>query len=54
MVECPVCGGSVKLGEDTVQGELVACAECGTELEVTGVDPFTVAEAPKEEEDWGE
>ena len=54
MVECPICGGSVKLGEDTVQGELVACAECGTELEVTGVDPFTVAEAPKEEEDWGE
>jgi alpha-aminoadipate carrier protein LysW len=44
----------VELGEDTVQGELVACPECGAELEVTGVVPFTVSEAPKEEEDWGE
>ena len=54
MVECPICGAEVKLGQDTVQGELIACAECGTELEVTGIAPFTVAEAPQEEEDWGE
>ena len=54
MVECPVCAGEVKLGKDTVEGELIACAECGMELEVTGIDPFTVAEAPQEEEDWGE
>lgn len=53
-VECPVCGGEVTLSEDTVQGELIECEECGTELEVTGLQPFTVAEAPQEEEDWGE
>lgn len=54
MVECPVCGASLELNEDTVENELLECGECGTELEVTGVNPFTVAEAPKEEEDWGE
>jgi alpha-aminoadipate carrier protein LysW len=54
MVECPVCGGAVNLPPDTLQGELIACADCGSELEVTGVDPFVLAEAPKEEEDWGE
>lgn len=54
MVECPMCGAEVKPGSDTVEGELVSCPDCGTELEVTGVNPFTVAEAPKEEEDWGE
>jgi len=54
MAECPVCGGTVNLGEDTVEGELIPCGECGSELEVTSVNPFTLAEAPKEEEDWGE
>lgn len=54
MVECPVCGGDLKLNENTVKAELLGCPECGTELEVTGVNPFTLAKAPKEEEDWGE
>lgn len=54
MVECPVCGAEIELDEDTVEGELITCPECGTELEVTGVDPFSVEEAPQEEEDWGE
>jgi alpha-aminoadipate carrier protein LysW len=54
MPECPVCGATVDLKEDTVEGELIACADCGSELEVTGVNPFTLVEAPKEEEDWGE
>ena len=49
-----VCGGTVNLGADTVEGELIPCGECGTELEVKGVNPFVLAEAPKEEEDWGE
>ena len=54
MAECPVCGGTVNLGADTVQGELIPCGDCGSELEVKGVNPFVLAEAPKEEEDWGE
>lgn len=54
MPECPVCGATVELGGDTLAGELKQCPDCGVELEVTGVDPFVLAEAPMEEEDWGE
>ena len=54
MAECPVCGGAVNLGNDTVVGELVSCGDCGSELEVKGLDPLTLAEAPTEEEDLGE
>jgi len=51
MAECPVCGGTVNLGDDTVAGELIPCGECGSELEVKAIDPFVLAEAPKEKED---
>lgn len=54
MSECLVCNAGMALAENTVKGELLQCAECGTELEVTGIKPFTLAEAPKEEEDWGQ
>jgi alpha-aminoadipate carrier protein LysW len=54
MGECPVCGANVPVGEDAVVGELLACPECGTELEVKGLKPVTLSEAPQEEEDWGE
>jgi alpha-aminoadipate/glutamate carrier protein LysW len=54
MVECPVCGAAIQLGQDAVVGELMSCPECGVELEVTGLTPPAVAEAPQEEEDWGE
>jgi alpha-aminoadipate carrier protein LysW len=54
MSECVTCGAEVELGTDVMQGELVECSECGTELEVVGVDPLTLAEAPTEEEDWGQ
>ena len=54
MTECPVCGADVEKAADTVLGELLECSDCGTELEVTNLDPFKVEEAPQEEEDWGE
>lgn len=54
MAECPVCAAEIQLPEDTVQGELIECPDCGTELEVTSVNPFALQEAPSEEEDWGE
>ena len=52
--ECPVCDALIERPEDVVVGELITCADCGTELEVVSTDPFTVSEAPQEEEDWGE
>jgi len=54
MAECPVCGADIEKAADTVLGELLECSDCGTELEVTSLDPFKVEEAPQEEEDWGE
>jgi alpha-aminoadipate carrier protein LysW len=42
------------LAKDTVVGELIECAECGSELEVVGLNPVSLNEAPQEAEDWGE
>ena len=52
--ECPVCGAELKVVGDIVCGEVIECDDCGTELEVESVEPLLVAEAPTEEEDWGE
>ena len=30
------------------------CPGCGAELEITALEPLTLALAPQEEEDWGE
>ncbi len=54
MSECPVCGAAVECKEGTVAGELMECGDCGTDLEVKGVNPFSLEEAPSEEEDWGQ
>ena len=54
MTECPVCGAEVELKEGTVKSELISCGDCGVDLEVTGIEPFELSEAPMEEEDWGQ
>lgn len=51
---CPVCGAAVTLPADPLEGEILACDDCGAELELTSLDPLTLAEAPEVQEDWGE
>lgn len=51
---CPICEAEVEIVEGTVIGELMECGDCGTELEITKVDPIEIQEAPEVEEDWGE
>jgi alpha-aminoadipate carrier protein LysW len=51
---CVTCGDSVTLPDDVEIGEIVDCGSCGTELEVVGVDPAELEEAPDLAEDWGE
>ncbi len=51
---CPACDGPVRLGPTVIVSELLKCAECGTDLEVTSIAPAAVAEAPMDEEDWGQ
>ena len=50
---CPECDAEVEM-QDPMKGEIVSCPDCGVELEVVELDPFTLALAPEEEEDWGE
>jgi alpha-aminoadipate carrier protein LysW len=52
--ECPVCAAEIAITDDMVAGELISCPECGSELEVLSTNPPELAEAPQEEEDWGE
>ncbi len=54
MTECTICAAEIERQEDTIIGELLTCNDCGTELEVTAIDPFIVEEAPQAEEDWGQ
>ena len=54
MAECPVCGASVDVAADAVVAELMECPDCGTELEVLGLEPPELGEAPATEEDWGQ
>lgn len=51
---CTVCEATITLPEGCCEGELVYCEDCGTELEVVSLDPPTLEEAPKVQEDWGE
>ena len=37
---CPECEEDVYVDPETEQGEIVACDECGADLEVVGLDPF--------------
>jgi alpha-aminoadipate/glutamate carrier protein LysW len=51
---CPICDAELTLESVVVVSEIISCRECGSELEVKGLDPVQLAEAPMEEEDWGE
>ena len=51
---CPECDADVEMPTDVMENELVACPECGVELEVMNLDPLELELAPDVEEDWGE
>ena len=39
---CPECDEEVYVDADSEQGDIVTCDECGTDLEVVGLDPIEV------------
>lgn len=53
-LNCPLCDAPVELPDDVMENELVACAECGADLEVIALEPLQLDIAPEVEEDWGE
>ncbi len=54
MAECPICANDIEYYADTILGEILECFDCGSELEVTGINPDSVEVAPEPDEDWGQ
>ena len=48
---CPECDADVQVDEDTDKGDVVECEDCGTQLEVVGLDPIELDVAVEEEEE---
>ena len=51
---CPECEADLTMPTSVMENELIACPDCGAELEVISLDPLTIELAPEVEEDWGE
>ena len=54
---CPECDADVHVDTDGDKGDIVSCEECGTDLEVVGLDPVEldiVEENYDEDEDEDE
>ena len=53
MVLCPECENNLDIDEDSVdEGEVVSCAECGSDFEVVTVSPLELK--PMDEEKYDE
>lgn len=51
---CTECDGALRLPARPMQGEIVRCNGCGSELEIRSVEPLALELAPQVQEDWGE
>ncbi len=51
---CPECEATLDLPADLIEGEIVPCPDCGSELEVASLNPVRLQLAPAVEEEWGE
>ena len=44
MTSCPECESDLDIDvEEVEEGDVVACAECGTEYEIVGVEPLELS-----------
>jgi alpha-aminoadipate carrier protein LysW len=49
MVLCPECDSDLDVEEDELdEGEVVSCAECGSDFEVVGVEPLELTKVSDE------
>ena len=52
MAICPECDADLDVDEfDVDKGDLISCAECGTNLEVTSIAPLELETAGDEDDD---
>jgi alpha-aminoadipate/glutamate carrier protein LysW len=54
--ECKDCGAEIKVPDDSVVGEIVACPDCGADFEITSKVGEKIELKPAESvgEDWGQ
>ena len=52
--DCLICSTEIALENDVEIGEIIECYDCGTEHEVSSIDPIIIKEAPTTSEDWGQ
>lgn len=48
---CPECEADVHVDTDADKGDVVSCEECGTELEIVGLDPVEMDIVEDDDED---
>ena len=46
---CPECDADVHVDTDADKGDMVSCDECGSDLEVVGLDPVELDIVEEEE-----
>ncbi|HYL77084.1 MAG TPA: hypothetical protein VEU96_22910 [Bryobacteraceae bacterium] len=52
MVNCPKCDAVIDVDvEELDEGDTLTCDECGTDLNVTGLDPLELETTEDDEED---
>ena len=51
---CPECEADVHVDTDADKGDVVSCEECGTDLEVVGLDPVELDMVEEEDLDKDE
>jgi len=55
MVLCPECESDLDIEEEEIdEGEIVSCAECGTDFEVITVNPLELRAVSDEDEELEE
>jgi alpha-aminoadipate/glutamate carrier protein LysW len=56
MASCLECNQEIRVQEDSIDGEIVTCGDCGTsfELEISDSGVLTLKAAESVGEDWGE
>ena len=48
---CPECDADVYVDTDSDKGDTLSCEDCGTELEVVGLDPIELDIVEEDDDD---
>lgn len=51
---CPDCEADVHVDTDSDKGDTVSCDECGTQLEIVGLDPVELDIVEDDDDDLGD